>query len=103
MRNQVLILLPRKQEFQLTVDEAHPMERDAARIWLDEQFVAFDCEPLRASGKVLNADKVLRIAESADPALFADAQWSATFAKAVFAMLGKPMIRIDVPAMAVTY
>jgi hypothetical protein len=103
MRNHVLIVLPRQQEFQLTVDEAHPMERDAARVWLDEQFLAFDCEPLRASGKVLNADKVLRVAEAADPALFTDPQWSGTFAKAVFTMLGKPMIRIDVPAMAVTY
>lgn len=102
MRNTVLVVLPQQKEFQLSVADA-PMDREAARVWLDEQFIAFDCEPLRASGKVLSADKVLRVTEAADPALFSDAQWSATFASAVFAMLGKSMIRIDVPAMAVTY
>ncbi len=103
MRNQVFVVLPKQLEFHFTVDEATPMSRETARSWLDEQFIAFDCEPLRASGKVLSADKVLRVTEAADPALFSDAQWSAQYAQAVFTMLGKAMVRIDVPAMAVTY
>lgn len=103
MRNQVFVVLPKQTEFHFTVDDATPMDREAARNWLDAQFTAFDCEPLRASGKLLTADKVLRVTEAADPALFGDAAWSADYARAVFTMLGKPMIRVDVPAMAVTY
>lgn len=103
MRNQVFVVLPKKLEFQFTVDESAPMSREEARAWLDAQFLAFECEPLRASGKVLTADKVLRVTEGADPALFSDETWAATYAKAVFAMLAKPTIRVDVPAMAVTY
>ena len=103
MRQQIHVVLPKQQEFQLAVDDASPMTREEARNWLDGQFVALDCEPLRASGKVLSADKVLRVAESADPSLYVDPVWSHDFARAVSVMLGKPSIRIDVPAMAVTY
>jgi len=79
------------------------MSPEAARTWLDAQFVALGCEPLRASGKVLTVDKVLRVTEGAGPALFADEKWAADYASAVYAALGKPMIRVDVPAMAITY
>jgi hypothetical protein len=75
----------------------------AARAWLDQQFITLDCEPLRASGKVLTADKVLVVTQAAGPALLGDAKWSADYVAAVSAALGKPMIRVDVPAMAITY
>ncbi len=52
------------QEFTLHADEAQPAA-DEARRWLDEQFVANDCEPLRPSGKVLTADKVMALATTA--------------------------------------
>ncbi len=103
MRSQVFVVLPKEREFQFTVDEASPMSREEARTWLDAQFLAFECEPLRASGKVLTADKVLRVTEGADPALFSEQKWASAYAQAVHAMLGKPTIRIDVPAMAVSY
>ena len=38
-----------------------PQQRQARR-WLDDEFTRLDCEPLRASGKVLLADKVLTVA-----------------------------------------
>ena len=62
-----------------------------------------DCEPLRASGKLLTVDKVLTVSQAAGPALFADPTWAADYAGAVFAALAKPVIRVDVPAMAITY
>ena len=79
------------------------MPNDVARAWLDAQFTELECEPLRASGKVLTADKVLRVTQAAGPALFADEQWAADYARAVHAALSKPMIRVDVSAMAITY
>ena len=33
------------------------MDNEDARRWLDDEFTRLDCEPLRASGKVLLADK----------------------------------------------
>jgi hypothetical protein len=65
--------------------------------------LALDCEPLRASGKVLTADKVLVVTQAAGAKLFGDAKWAADYVAAVSSALGKPMIRVDVPAMAVTY
>lgn len=79
------------------------MPPDVARAWLDTQFTELDCEPLRASGKVLTADKVLLVTQAAGAALFEDEKWAADYVRAVHAALAKPMIRVDVPAMAVTY
>lgn len=76
---------------------------DVARAWLDEQFLALDCEPLRASGKLLMVDKVLAVAQEAGSRLFGDATWGLDFAKAASAALGKPMVTIDISSMSVTY
>lgn len=103
MRSQITVILDKGLEFQFNVNEATPMTPDIARSWLDGQFTALDCEPLRASGKVLTADKVLRVTEAAGAALFADEKWTADYVRAVQAALAKPMIRVDVPAMAITY
>ena len=103
MHDEILVTWRAGQEFRLPADTGPAMAGDAARAWLDGQFTALDCEPLRALGKVLTADKVLRVAEAAGPERLADAAWSADFARAVRAAIGKPSIRIDVPAMSLTY
>ena len=103
MQRQISVVLDKGQEFSFHVPEGAPLAPDAARAWLDGQFVALECEPLRASGKVLTADKVLVVTQAAGPALFGDANWAAEYVKAVSAALGKPMIRVDVPSMAITY
>lgn len=103
MRSQVLVFLDKGVEFNFHVDEAQPMSHEAARAWLDTQFTQLDCEPLRASGKVLTADKILVVTQAAGAALLGDQKWAADYVQAVHAALGKPMIRVDVPAMAVTY
>jgi hypothetical protein len=72
-------------------------------IKVDAQFTAMECEPLRASGKVLLADKVLLVAQAAGPRRLDDADWRTAYARATHAILVKPMITIDVAAMAVTY
>ncbi|MES2880274.1 MAG: hypothetical protein V4713_17835 [Pseudomonadota bacterium] len=103
MRSQIFVILDNGAEFIFNVEDAPAMANDVARTWLDAQFTELDCEPLRASGKVLTADKVLRITEAAGAALFADKKWAADYVGAVHAALVKPIIRVDVPAMAVTY
>lgn len=103
MRSQISVLLDKGVEFHFNVGEAPLLAHDVARAWLDAQFTALDCEPLRASGKVLTADKVLRVTQAAGVALFEDEKWAADYVRAVHAALAKPMIRVDVPAMAITY
>ncbi|MEY8879241.1 MAG: hypothetical protein AB9M60_22205 [Leptothrix sp. (in: b-proteobacteria)] len=74
-----------------------------ARAWLDEQFLELDCEPLRASGKVLVADKLLAVADAAGAELFADAAWADQFARAAAGATGRSTVRIDVPTRTVNY
>lgn len=103
MHSEVLVTLSPDQEFRLDAQGGQPLSHEDARRWLDDEFLRLECEPLRASGKVLTADKVLVVTQAAGPALFGDAKWSADYVAAVSAALGKPMIRVDVPAMAITY
>ncbi len=103
MHSEVSVTLSIGQQYRLGLDGQVPMGNEEGRNWLDAQFTALECEPLRASGKVLTADKVLTVAMAAGAKRFADAQWSLDFARAASAALGRPVVRVDVPSMAITY
>ena len=103
MRSDVTVIFSSQQEFRLDLEGTEPLTNDAARRWLDDEFVRLDCEPLRPSGKVLLADKVLTVARAAGDALMSDPAWSRDFARAASAALAKPVVRVDVPAMAVSF
>lgn len=103
MRSEVIIQWDPKQQFRLSLDGVATMAMDDARRWLDNQFVALECEPLRASGKLLTADRVVCVAQAAGPELLGDAAWAHDFARAASAALGQAVVRIDVPALSVTY
>ena len=81
-----------------------PWSLEDARRWLDAQFVDRECEPLRASGKVLTADKVITIAEAIGPREFThDAALGRDFALAATAALARPQVHIDVGARTLSY
>ena len=103
MHSEVSVQLTGNQEFRFDLEHAQPMANEDARRWLDDEFTRLECEPLRASGKVLLADKVLTVALAAGTALFNDPVWSRDFARAASAALAKPVVRVDVPAMAVSF
>ena len=103
MHSVVTVTLDPSQEFRFELDGVEPMSNEDARRWLDNEFTRMECEPLRASGKVLTADKVLTVAMAAGAGRFADPAWSMDFARATSAALGKPVVRVDVPSMAITY
>lgn len=95
--------LDRRHEITLPAD-LPPLPADEARRWLDEQFLAFECEPLRASGKVLTADKVMALARAVGSARFdEDSAWSLAFARAALAALGRPLVKVDVAGGAISY
>jgi hypothetical protein len=81
-----------------------PWAPDVGRRWLEDQFIANDCEPLRASGKVLSADKVLAVATALGlQRLQQEEQLRNDFALATLGALGRPLVRVDVEAGAITF
>ena len=103
MPSQVTITFKNQVPVQIDVHGAKPLPGEEARRWLDEQFTQMGCEPLRPTGKLLTADKVVVVAEAAGLAKFADAQWAQDFARAVTTALGRPVVNIDVGALSISY
>ena len=103
MQSEVRVIQDERQEWTFALDHQPPMTQEEGRDWLDAQFVALGSEPLRPTGKLLLADKVLVVARDAGPRLLNDPQWSREFARAASAALDKPVVRIDLGAMTVSY
>lgn len=104
MRSEVKVSFRGAAPVQLHVDREEPMTLDAARAWLDQQFIELGCEPpMRPTGKVLTADKLVVVAEAAGPGKFQDEAWSHAYARAAATMLNKPMVHIDVPSMTISF
>ena len=103
MHSEVSVTLSPQQVFRFDLEGVTPLSNEDARRWLDDQFTQLECEPLRASGKVLLADKVLVVAQAAGLARMEDPEWPLNFARAAAAALPKKVVRVDLPAMAVTY
>jgi hypothetical protein len=103
MQKKITVVLDKDAEFVFNIPEGVPMGCDAARAWLDVQYLKMACAPLRANGKVLTADKVLVVTQAAGAKLLNDPDWSKAYVAAVACALSKPMVRVDVPSMAITY
>ena len=105
MRSEVIVVLDGDREYRVDTQSLSPISSDEGRRWLDQQFVSLECEPLRATGKVLLADKLVVVAREARnrPELFDNEDWRNTYAVAAQAVLSKPLIRVDVPAMSISY
>jgi hypothetical protein len=104
MRSEVTVSFEGVAPVQIHLDNLPAMAPADARAWLDGQFKAMGCEPpVRPTGKVLSADKVMVVAEAAGPSKFADGAWAQEFGRAVSAMLNKPVVHVDVAAMTVSF
>jgi len=106
MRSQVIVKWSERSVYGFDLEEVQPLPHDQARVWLDEQFTALQCEPIRLTGKVLTADKVLCVAQAAGEGRFRDPQhqaWAQAFARAVHAALARPVITVDLLARVVAY
>lgn len=103
MRSEVTVTFKNSPPVQIDLNEVQPLPHDLARVWLDDQFAQMDCEPLRPTGKLLTADKVLVVAQAAGPARFADPAWAQAFARAASAALAKPVVHIDVAVLRISF
>lgn len=106
MRSEVSVSWGENATYRFDLEEVQPLTSEAARLWLDEQFVALECEPIRASGKVLTADKVVSVAQGAGQDRFAQPEhreWAMGFACAAAGALAKPVVRVDVASLTIGY
>lgn len=106
MRSQVKVSWSEASTHLIDLEEVQPMPHEQARLWLDQQFTVLECDPIRLSGKVLTADKVLLVAEAAGPMYFSEPQhreWAITFARAASAALAKPVVTVDLATMSIGY
>ena len=103
MRSEVSVTFKGLPPVRVDLNDVQPMPYDVARWWLDDQFTRMACEPLRPTGKLLTADKVVVVAEAAGPARFAESKWALEFARASSAALSKPVIHIDVASLSIIY
>jgi hypothetical protein len=103
MRSEVSVTFKGGAPIRLDLNEVQPMPHDVARWWLDDQFTQMGCEPLRPTGKLLTADKVVVVAQAAGPAKFAEAKWAQEFARASSAALGKPVVHVDVATLSISF
>ena len=102
MTGNVTIRFAADREFPVRVAQAPP--REAAVRWLEEEFVRLGAEPLRASGKILLADRLLSIAAAAGPDAFeSDPEWASSYAAHAVAALGHDVVTVDLEAMRVRY
>ena len=101
MRHEVIVVFDASHSLDIPVDASLLPAADAARRWLDDEFVRMDCTPLRASGKLLTADKLVALASEAGRAGFDDAVWRDTYARAACAAMARPSVRVDLLTMAV--
>lgn len=106
MRSQVIVKWADQAVYQLDQGDGSPLSNEQARAWLDEQFTVLECEPIRLTGKVLTADKLLCVALAAGEERFRDPahqDWAVAYARAAGAALGKPVITVDLQAQTVGY
>ena len=71
MRSEVSVTFKGTPPVRMDLNEVQPMPHDVARWWLDDQFTQMGCEPLRPTGKLLTADKVVVVFATALAAMAA--------------------------------
>ena len=103
MRSEIRVVADNGQEFKFDLDQATPLTPQAGREWLDAECTRLECEPLRPTGKLLLADKVMVVARDAGPQRLSDPEWGPTFARAAAATLGKPIIHVDLASMTLAF
>jgi hypothetical protein len=106
MSRHVIVSFGQGTEFEYNVPAAEvaALSPDAARQWFDREFIALECDVPSPIGKILIADRLLSVARYAGPQRFRDhADWAHEFACNAAVMLGRDLVRVDVPNYTVGY
>ena len=102
MQHHVIVSFGRNEEYEIRF--AGGGHVDEARKWFEREFKALECDVATPTGKILAVDRILSVARYAGEARFRDRQgWSEEFAKNTAAILGRDLIRVDVPNYLIGY
>lgn len=106
MQHHVIVSFAKDKEFEFRFEmggfAAH--QSDEARKWFEREFVALECDVATPTGKILAVDRVLSVAKYAGASRFAgDPSWGESFARHAAAILGRDLIRIDIPSYSIGY
>jgi hypothetical protein len=92
----------RQYQFEVHERDLAGSTPEAARRWLEQQFVDLGCEPTNPTGKTLVVDKILGVAKAMGDQPFARNESSAReFVKYAVLALERSAVAIDVPALSV--
>ena len=106
MSRNVIVSFGQGTEFEYKIPAADLATQSAegARQWFDREFIALECDVPSPIGKILTADRVLSVAKYAGAQRFRDhADWAHDFARNAAVMLGRDLVRVDVPNYTVGY
>lgn len=105
MRCVVTIVFDPEQKIELAVDVVtSSLAAMYAREWFEDSWIRLECEPTRASGKVLLLDKVLSVTEALGyPLLSQSTDHSHELATQTALALKKPVITIDLTDQTVAF
>jgi hypothetical protein len=104
MAFQVTVSLGGGKEFEFSIvhSDMAGLSRDAANLWLDNEWANLECEPLNPVGKILMLDKILSVAKYGGARRFErDENWARQYARCVALLLDRPAVRVDVPELRV--
>jgi hypothetical protein len=102
MQHHVIVSFGRNKEYEFRFAGGAPT--DEARKWFEREFRALECDVATPTGKILAVDRILSVARYAGEARFRDRHvWSEQFARNTAAILGRDLIRVDVPNYLIGY
>ena len=91
-------------EYKVPVADLANQSADQARQWFDREFIALECDVPSPIGKVLIADRVLSVAKYAGAQRFRDQrEWAHQYATNAAVMLGRDLVKVDVPNYTVGF
>jgi hypothetical protein len=91
-------------DFKFSANDVAGLSAEAARRWLEREYETLECDVATPVGKILVADRVVCVARYAGEERFRERpDWAGQFAKAAAVVLGRELIRVDVPAQTIGY
>ncbi len=106
MQHHVIVSFGREQtfEFRPNTSDLSGHHGEEARKWFEREYEALECDVATPTGKILAVDRILSVAKYAGAGRFSqDRSWGESFAKNSAIVLGRELIRVDVPSYSIGY
>ncbi len=106
MRHHVIVSFGKDNDLEFKVSDADVagLTVEEAQRWFAQEFEDLECDVATPIGKVLRVDLVLSVAKYSGERRFReDRGWAEQYARNAAILLGRDLIRVDLPAYTVGY